>query len=159
MSSFKPIRTLVAENQAVAPMLGQLARISRLQKTYADTIPASLCASSRVAAVEGTTLIIAATNGAAASLLKQLVPRLLVKIQKDQRQVAEITAIRVIVQPDATGEINATARHRRHENPGAPRSDAALEALTGALPDSPLKETLTRIQKKRVRALTNKKRG
>lgn len=137
--------------------MGRLAVISRLQKTFADTLPASLRTSSRVAAVEGTTLIVAATNGAAAALLKQMVPRLVARFQENQMQEQEVTAIRVIVQPDATGE-TGSPRRRKGTDASAPMADAALETLAGALSDSPLKDTVTKLQKKRERALT-KKRG
>jgi hypothetical protein len=158
MGSFKPIRTLVAENEAMEPIMGRLAVISRLQKTFADTLPASLRTSSRVAAVEGTTLIVAATNGAAAALLKQMVPRLVTRFQENQMQEQEVTAIRVIVQPDATAETGAAQRRRKGAESAAPMADAALDKLGSALSDSPLKDTVTKLQKKRERALTKKTR-
>ncbi len=146
MSSFKPIRTLVAENEAIAPMLGQLALISKLQKTYADTIPASLHASSRVAAMEGTTMIVAATNGAAAAQLKQMLPRLFARFLENQKRDQEVTAIRVIVQPTVVAGAGAS---NKRVLPGTPMSDASLGALVDALPESPLKETVARMQKRR----------
>jgi hypothetical protein len=158
MGSFKPIRTLVAENEAIEPILGRLAVISRLQKTFADTLPPSLRLSSRVAAVEGTTLIVAATNGAAAALLKQMVPRVVERFQENQMQEQQVTAIRVIVQPEATAETGRVTPRRKVSGNVAPMADSALNALADALSDSPLKETLTKIQKKRERALTKKTR-
>jgi hypothetical protein len=155
MVSFKPIRTLVAENDIVRPLKGQLALISRLQKTLADTLPASLRPSSRVAAVEGTTLIIAATNGSAAALLKQMAPRLVETFCENKTQEQKVTAIRVIVQPVATAETSSPAGVKK---PKSPISDQALADLSGNLSESPLKETLTKIQRRRERALTTKKR-
>jgi hypothetical protein len=159
MGSFKPIRTLVAENEAMEPILGRLAVISRLQKTFADTLPPSLRLSSRVAAVEGTTLIVAATNGAAAALLKQMVPRLVERFQENQMQEQEVTAIRVIVQPEATAETGRVMPRRKAAGNVAPMADAALNTLADTLSDSPLKETLTKIQKKRERTLRKKTRA
>jgi hypothetical protein len=146
MSSFKPIRTLVAENEAIAPMLGQLAHLAKLQKTYADTVPASLLASSRVAAMEGSTMIVAATNGAAAAQLKQMLPRLFARFLENQKRDQEVTAIRVIVQPAVVPGAGAS---NKPVVPGTPMSDASLGALAAALPESPLKETVARMQKRR----------
>ena len=87
-SGFKPLRTLMSENQEIAPMMRKAQLIARLQKTYAESIPANLIhlnESSRIAAVEGTTLVIAVANGAVATSLKQMLPRLLVTFQKNSQ--------------------------------------------------------------------------
>lgn len=156
---FKPIHALMSENEAIAPMLQRLNLISRLQNTFVATIPAGLNASSRVAAVEGTTLVIAAANGAVAASLKQMLPRLLMKFQENKMQEQEVTAIRVAVQPEALALDREPARPKRRVANVAPMPDASLESLAGSLEESPLKATVQQIQKRRERALSLRKKG
>jgi hypothetical protein len=157
-SGFKPIRTLVAENESIAPMLRQLGVISRLQKTYAETVPTSLNDMSRIAAVEGSTIIVAAANGHAATILKQMLPRLLQQFRENQKQEQEVTAIRVIVQPSMTaGNSELPLRVTAVKN-GEPMPQTAIDKLANSLSDSPLKDTIKRIQQKRERTLTQNKK-
>lgn len=156
-TGFKPIQALMSENEAIAPMLQRLNLIARFQKTYISTIPAGLSASSRIATVEGTTLIIAAANGAVAASLKQMLPRLLAKFQENKTQEQEVTAIRVVVQP-SPADPASQARPGTPASPISPMPDATLNQLAGALDDSPLKATLQKMQKNRERALTGRKK-
>lgn len=151
-SAFKPIRTLVAENESIAPMLRQLEIISRLQKTYAETIPTSLNDVSRVAAVEGSTIIVAVTNGNAATILKQILPRLLQQFRENKKQEQEVTSIRVIVQPTMTAGAGQILSRVTGVNSTGPISDKSMGQLADSLTDSPLKETIKRIQQQRARA-------
>ncbi len=158
-SGFKPIRTLVAENESIAPMLRQLGVISRLQKTYANTVPTSLNDVSRIAAVEGSTIIVAAANGHAATILKHMLPRLLQQFRENQKQEQEVTAIRVIVQPTmTTGHGEPPLRAIKTEG-GKPISEKAIEYLVDSLADSPLKDTMKRMQQKRSRAISQVKKS
>ncbi len=158
-SGFKPIRTLVAENETIAPMLQRLEFISRLQKIYSNTVTPALNDMSRIAAVEGSTIVLAATSGHAATILKQMLPRLLQKFWENQMKEQEVTAIRVIVQPTVTA-VNIESRTRNSgAKVGAPMPQVAIDRLANSLGDSPLKDTIMRMQQKRERALTiNKKR-
>ena len=154
-SGFKPIRTLMSENEEIAPMMRKVALISRLQQTYVNTVPAHLKSTSRIAAVEGTTLIIAVANGAVATSLKQMLPRLLEKINENQKQEQEVTVIRVLVQPEYFGLDIEPKPVKRRLIPTTSMPVEMLSQLTTTLGDSPLKETLKRIQTRRERTLTN----
>ena len=151
-SGFKPIHTLIAENESIAPMLRQLRIIARLQKTYADTVPTSLNDVSRIAAVEGSTIIVAAANGNAATMLKQMLPRLLQQFRENQKQEQEVTAIRVIVQPMMTTGYGELPLRAVKPAGGEPMSENAIKYLVNSLADSPLKDTMARMQQKRTRA-------
>ena len=151
-SGFKPIRTLIAENESIAPMLRQLRIIARLQKTYADTVPTSLNDLSRIAAMEGSTIIVAAANGHAATILKQMLPRLLQQFRENQKQEQEVTAIRVIVQPTMTAGNGELPSRKVKIEAGEQMPEKAIEYLVGSLADSPLKDTVKRMQQKRARA-------
>ena len=153
---FKPIHALMGENPDIAPILSRAKLISRLQQTFTETVPAHLRATSRVAAMEGSTLIIATANGAVAAMLKQMLPRLLEKFLENQKQEQEVTAIRVIVQPEALGSLADSPTPKKVGHAITPMSESALVSLTDQLTESPLKETLKRIQQRRKRALTVK---
>jgi hypothetical protein len=80
------------ELQAIA----RAARLhARLQQVFLDSAPAELAKASRVRHYRAGTLFLWADNAAAATMLRQLAPRLLTAFRK---QVAEINGIRVDVQ-------------------------------------------------------------
>jgi hypothetical protein len=151
---FKSIHALMGEDEIIAPVLKRAELIAHLQKIYSDTIPTHLKAGSRIAAMEGSTLVIATANGAVAAVLKQMLPRLLEKFRENQKQEQEVTAIRVIVQPEALGPEAGQKRAPNRVSGAAPMPDSNLSALTQTLSESPLKETVRRIQQRRKRALT-----
>ena len=147
---FKPINALMRDNEAIAPIHDRLQRIARLQHSFADVLPPGLNTSCRVAAVEGSTLVIAAANGAVAAKLKQMLPRLLEKFSQNKKQEQEVTAISVLVQPDFFQPEPAP----RTGPPREPMPTAMLAELAESLEDSPLKTTVEKIRKRRERALT-----
>ncbi len=153
-NGFKPINALMRENETIAPIHDRLQRISRLQHSFADALPPGLSTSCRVATVEGSTLIIAAANGAVAAKLKQMLPRLLEKFGQNKKQEQQVTAITVLVQPDYFRPEPAVKTGPARE----PMPTAMLTELAESLEDSPLKTTLETIRKKRERALTSNSR-
>ncbi|MBL8525735.1 MAG: DUF721 domain-containing protein [Betaproteobacteria bacterium] len=139
------------ENPALAPIQDRLRQFSRLQQSFADALPPGLNQSCRVATVEGSTLVIAVANGAIATKLKQILPRLLEKIRENKKQEQEVTAITVIVQPDSfRPQVAGVAAPSRDPMPAD-----KLAELTELLGDSPLKATMERIKTRRQRALTS----
>ena len=149
-TGFRPINALMRENESIAPIHDRLQRIARLQHTFADALPPGLNTSCRVAAVEGSTLVIAAANGAVAAKLKQMLPRLLDKFRQNKKQEQEVTVITLLVQPDFFRPEPAP----RTGPPRAPMPTAMLTELAESLEDSPLKTTVEKIRKRRERALT-----
>ena len=150
-SGFKPINALMRDNEAIAPIHDRLQRASRLQQTFADALPPGLNMSCRVAAVEGSTLIIAAANGAVAAKLKQMLPRLLEKFRQNKKQEQEVTAISVLVQPDYFKPEPAPRTGPTRE----PMPSNMVAELAESLEESPLKTTMERIRKQRERVLTS----
>ena len=150
-SGFKPINALMRENPALAPIQDRLRQFSRLQQSFADALPPGLNQSCRVATVEGSTLVIAVANGAIATKLKQILPRLLEKIRENKKQEQQVTVISLLVQPEFF-------RPPPAPDSGPPRAPMSVEKLTElaeSLEDSPLKKTVERMRKRRERALTN----
>ena len=153
-SGFSPVNALIRESEGFASIQDRLQRISRLQHSFADALPPGLVESCRVATVEGSTLIIATANGASAAKLKQMLPRLLESFRENKKQEQEVTVIQVIVQPDYFRlEPVATPGPARFPMPTGKLAD-----LAASLDDSPLKDTIERIRKKRERVLTSKER-
>ena len=155
----KPIRTLLRENEALLPFHQRLRQLSRLQKTFVDALPPGLSESSRIATVEGSTIIVATANGAVAAKLKQMLPRLLERfcetIQENKTQYQEVTGISVIVQP----EFFAAEKPPKSAPPREPLPVEKLAELAESLEDSPLKTAIQNITSRRQRALTNKQKN
>jgi hypothetical protein len=89
------IARLLATSSELQSLYGQARRLHELQRVYVESAPRPLAQASRVKNYRAGTLYLLAGNAAVAAKLRQLVPRLLAKIQK---QEPEITGIRVDVQ-------------------------------------------------------------
>ena len=153
-SGSKPIHTLLRENETLLPFHQRLRQLSRLQKTFVDALPIGLSESCRIATVEGSTIIVAAANGAVAAKLKQMLPRLLDKFHENKKQYQEVTGFSVIVQPEFFIPETRPPIGAAKE----PIPTQKLTELAESLGDSPLKSALEAITKKRQRALTNKQK-
>lgn len=162
----KPVSALMRENAALKSVQDRCAALSRLQQSFADALPPGLSDSCRVAALEGSTLVIAAANGAAAARLKQMLPRVLQSLRdaetavpaspsatqsgKNKIKEQQVTAISVLVQPNFRELSPPRASHAgRVAMPADKRAE-----LVEQLGTSPLKESLQRRQKTRERGLT-----
>jgi hypothetical protein len=160
----KPIRALLGENDFMAPLVAQHRRLSRLQQSFEDTLPPGWNSLCRVAAVEGSTLVIAAANGAIATNLKAYSPRLLENfrnvLEKKTMKEQQVTSIRIVVQPEISTWRPPTPTSIKLASAKISMSAQQLDDLTQKLSDSPLKLALRKIQTKRQngskRALTDK---
>jgi hypothetical protein len=171
-SNFKPINALLGENDVMLPLIAQHRHLSRLHKIFADTLPPGWKTLCRVAALEGSTVVIAAANGAIATNLKADSPRLLTELKdklklgrnekvgvgndaktahlnKKLKQEQEVTAIRVVVQPEISTWRPPTPTSVRLATQKAAASEAQLADLSTQLADSPLKTAVERVRKQR----------
>lgn len=87
-------------------LAGTARRLTELQQRYACLAPPRLVKASRVKAVRAGVLVIAADNPAVAAKLRQLVPRLLIHIRKNE---PEVTGIQIEVQVNFRTESPAAA--------------------------------------------------
>jgi hypothetical protein len=158
----EPLARLLRDTPDLAPVRRRLDLVERLQGRYRSVVPLELASSSRVCAVDGTTVVIRADNAPVAAALRAMAPRLLagllqlekagpdqnsLKIKEDQ----ELTALRVEVQ------VSAPPPRRRV----LPRGDLPVERLAEVargLADSPLKDTLDRIVRSQRKSSTRSKR-
>ena len=156
----EPLARLLRDNPDLVPVRDRLEQVRRLQGRYRSVVPGELASTSRVCAVDGTTVVVRADNAPVAAALRALAPRLLaglnspadpdknpLKIKRDQ----ELTALRVEVQ------VEAPPPSRR------PRARGELPAyklagVAAGLSDSPLKEALERIVRTQAKTSTRSKR-
>ncbi len=129
-----PAHSFLSTAPNLQSLLQQAQKLLALQQAWDDVAPKPLAAASRVGAVRQQTLIVYANNGAVAGKLRQLVPSLLEKIQK---QGVEVTAIRVDVQVEAL-----PPKKKPKDLTVSHNALSSLGKLEQGLADSPLKNAL-----------------
>ena len=150
------IAKLLGQNTELRPLAERLDHIKRLQKRYRTLVPGELAQTSRVCAIDGTTVVICATSGAVAAALRHVAPRLLEGLRGNVRKSTkssedqELTGIRVEVQVEVKPV-------RRPVRARAPLPQDKLAAVAERLSDSPLKETLARIARDQTISKTRSK--
>jgi hypothetical protein len=149
------ISRLLDGNAELRPLTEQLAHIKRLQRRYRTLAPERLADSSRVCAIDGTTVVICADSGPIAAALRHLAPRLLEGLRAIPRKSPkhsrdqELTSIRIEVQVAEPKPVKRT--YARSEMPAE-----QLAKLAGRLADSPLRDTLERISTERIKRTRTK---
>ena len=156
----EPLSRLLRDSPDLGPVRDRLEQVKLLQGRYRSVVPATLASSSRVCAVDGTTVVVRADNAPVAAALRALAPRLLagliepdparknsLKIKRDQ----ELTALRVEVQVEAP-PLPRKVRARE------PMPVERLAEVAGRMADSPLKESLERIVAGQRKRSTRSKR-
>ena len=156
----EPLSRLLRESPDLAPVRDRLEKVRRLQGLYRSVAPEGLASTSRVCAVDGTTVVIRADNAPVAAALRALAPRLLAGLKDSARleknsfkikQDEELNAIRIEVQVEAP----PPPRKVR------PRESLPVERLAEVargLSDSPLKDALDRIVRDQRKSSTRSKR-
>ena len=118
----------------------QVKRLSALQSTLAECLPANLAASTALVVAETGELVLYADNGAVATKLKQLTPRILIFLR--QRGI-EATGIRV--------QMQLSIRHNPLPQKQISMSTAgrkAVRELAERVESSPLKAALERLSQR-----------
>ena len=98
------VSRLLDGNAELRPLTERLSHIKRLQRRYRTLAPERLADSSRVCAIDGTTVVICADSGPVAAALRHLAPRLLEGLREAARKSSkhsrdqELTSIRIEVQ-------------------------------------------------------------
>jgi hypothetical protein len=137
------IGDVIARSGDLTAVARHARRLDHLQQLLLEATPSALAAATRVVDLRAGTLVVLADNPAVAAKLRQLAPRLLKHVQKQQ---PEITGIRLGVQVK-THKIKAEHEVTRRALP--PEAIRDLARLEAALPPSPLKSALTRWLAKR----------
>lgn len=134
------IEQLVAALPQLRPILERARQLADLQRIYSEIAPVRLSRLSRVAALEGSTLVIFADGGAIGAKLKLLAPSLISKFLLNGQ---EVKAIRVEVQANS---VNAPG-----PKPARTLPAEALESIRRAsdtLPEGGLKQALLHLLKR-----------
>jgi hypothetical protein len=137
------IGDVIASSSNLKALARHARRLSDLQQLLLEATPFALAAASRVTDLRAGTLVVLADNAAVAAKLRQLAPRLLKHVQKQQ---VEVTGIRVDVQVK-THKIKAEDEVTKHPLP--PEAIQDFGGLAEALPPSPLKTALVRLLARR----------
>jgi hypothetical protein len=152
------VSRLLDENIDLKPLTQRLAYIRRLQRRYRALAPERLADSSRVCAIDGTTVVICADSGPVAAALRHLAPRILEDLRSAARANSskhprdqELTSIRIEVQVK-----NPQPKARVHARTEIPADK--ISGVADKLSDSPLKRELERMardaQSRRTRSKT-----
>jgi hypothetical protein len=145
-----PVSRHLGRTSELQPIREQLDRIERLQQRYRTVAPERLLELSRVCAIDGTTVVVCAANGAVAAALRHLSPRILQAIRSPKdTEDQELTQLRVEVQVSATAP-----KPPVKPRDGMPREK--LGELAKGMPEGPLKEELERIARPQSRSTRSK---
>jgi hypothetical protein len=142
----EPIRHVLDETAELQSLQSRLEQIRRLQRRYRTIAPERLAETSRVCAIDGTTVVVCAASGAVAAALRHLAPRLLEGLREAARKSSkhardqELNAIRIEVQV-------SDKPPPRPVRPRAPLPMDKLSEVAAGLAPSPLREALERIAK------------
>jgi len=137
------IGDVIANSGNLTALARHARRLIDLQQLLLEATPSELAAASRVTDLKAGTLVVLADNAAVAAKLRQLAPRLLKHVQKQQ---LEVTGIRVDVQVK-THKIKAEDEVTKRPLP--PEAIQELEGLAETLAPSPLKNALDRLVARR----------
>ena len=139
------IGNLLSTPGELKTLYGKAQHFLRLQQVFSESAPPSLARASRIKNYRKGTLFILADNAAVAAKLRQLAPRLLVNIQKQEPQ---ITGIQIAVQ--VAGSQSNFDTHLKN-NILSIDSIEKFNKLSEAIPDSPLKSALANLVRRHTR--------
>jgi hypothetical protein len=132
------IRAYLDSAAGIAGLLPQAERLIELRRIYSSLVPQQLSRSSAIVNYKQQKVVIFAENNAIAAKLRLLSPRLVNDFSKSG---VEVTGIRIEVQPRQAPAQEPKPEHAQLSHAGA----ESLDALASRLPESPLKQALSRL--------------
>ena len=141
----RKINEVLVRTGELRTLSAQAQRLAQLQQVLLEALPSPLNRSARVSTLRAGRLVVLADNAAVAAKLRQLAPRLLRYVQERGNQ---ITGIQVGVQVAVPQRLSGAASSARDLSLTALDS---LEGLAGTLKESPLKDALERMVRRRKR--------
>jgi hypothetical protein len=131
------IGKLLSATEELKALQARTRRLLELQTLYFRSAPRELATSSRVKSYRAGTLFVFADNSAVAAKLKQLAPRLLASIQKNE---AEVTALHIGVQVT-----DAQRTYKSLKTVLPPQAIEEFDALATRITDTELKLALANL--------------
>jgi hypothetical protein len=131
------IGKLLSATEELKALQARTRRLLELQTLYFRSAPRELATSSRVKSYRAGTLFVFADNSAVAAKLKQLAPRLLASIQKNE---AEVTALHIGVQVR-----DAQRTYKSLKTVLPPQAIEEFDALATRITDTELKLALANL--------------
>jgi hypothetical protein len=131
------ISNLLSATEELKALQARTRRLLELQTLYFRSAPRELATSSRVKSYRAGTLFVFADNSAVAAKLKQLAPRLLASIQKNE---AEVTALHIGVQVR-----DAQRTYKSLKTVLPPQAIEEFDALATRITDTELKLALANL--------------
>lgn len=136
----KLLGAFIQSNDTLAQLQQHASRLLRLQRIYEEIAPAHLARSSWIANLKAGVVVIHAANGAVASKINQLSPRL---VDEFRKRAVDLTGLEV--RPQAGGFRPAPPARQIRPLPAGAKQ--ALANLGSSLPaDSPLRDALMRFR-------------
>ena len=117
-------------------------RVAQMQRVYLEAVPRDLSNSSRIGWARGAVLTVCADNGAVAAKLRQLGPRILNRLRQSG---FEFNAMRIDVQVGNSARSTLYSPHKSLSK----NALSAIENTLTRIEDSPLKNALTRLARRR----------
>ena len=139
------VSDLLAYSTKLRELSRQAQRLAEFQRALVSILPPSLASAVRVTSFRAGTLVVAAENNAVLAKLKQLLPRLLLHVQKREN---EVTGIQLQAQVGMPQMNVGSAVPERELSLAATRG---LEELASTMQTSPLKHALDRMVRRRKR--------
>ena len=131
------IGKLLSATDELKTLQARTRRLLELQTLYFTSAPRELATRSRVKSYRAGTLVVFADNAAVAAKLKQLAPRLLASIQKNE---AEVTALHIAVQVR-----DAHRTYKSIKTALTPQAIEQFDALAARVTDTELKLALANL--------------
>ncbi len=140
------IGSLLATPGELRVLYRKAQHLLRLQQVFSESVPPPFAHACRVKDCREGTLFILTDSAAIAAKLRQLAPRLLVHIQKQESQV---TGIQIAVQVRMSQKDRDESAFKK--NALSTDSIEKFKILSREIPDSPLKSALTNLVRRHTR--------
>jgi len=138
----RKLSDILGDTRELSSLAASAQHIAQLQRIYVEAVPPELSKSSHVSWARAGILTVVAGNGAVASKLKQVLPRV---INRFRQRGFEFNSMRIEVQVTSASPPGRLNSPKQLSN----RAIYAIEAALAKTPESPLKAALKRLAERR----------
>ncbi|RPI48027.1 MAG: DUF721 domain-containing protein [Betaproteobacteria bacterium] len=138
----RKLSEILGDTRELTSLAASAHQLAQLQRIYLEAVPPELSKSSHVSLARAGVVTVVAGNGAVASKLRQVIPRV---IDRFHQRGFEFNSMRIEVQV-APASLSRPARSPKRLSANA---ISAIEAALAKTPESPLKAALKRLARRR----------